>query len=860
MSTTTDASGAYSMSVSSGRWEVQADPGANAAFAHKPPVRTKVADDETKTVNFTFSSAGNTVSGRVRDSNYAVVSTLFGWVYARTDDSGFNVVSDGPISNGEYTLRLPDSTDGYKIGIWIGPESGYSMSAEINAVDSDTLVTGSTTAYVGAALSGGTTATGRDITVSANDAVISGTFLDSDGNAVTGIDGDVFAVKGGSQGGSWVSTFVDSTTGKYELTLSADSGGTDFELGYYLRVGSDSTYSPRPASPATVTAVSGTTVTKNITLGSLGGSISGTVVLPSSAGTITEEVFVWVNRVVATGSTTKPYFADVETEDGAFSFKLADNDGAGNGYSYELGVFLPPGSDYGEPTVETVNLTSAASATGVTLALVSVGASISGTVALEDGSVIADAVFVYAWAETGQGVETTTDTSGAYTLTVPEGIKWYVGSDFQTEAGVSYKTAKESLVDMTSGSQAVTKNLTIFQQTDLDLPTSIADSFVISSGYSKVLEDGTQIDIPANFLSVEDTSASVTINISPLTTGLSSTATTRPVSYGYSFEILDSNGKEVTSTFSKDVVITISYDPADIAALGVDAADIDISFYSASKGSWEAAKSVTVDEDNYKIFASVDHFSSWSITAPQATEVATNNAPTLSAKTLDDVGYAAAVDAVIGTITGADADVGDTLFYNISAGNAAGLFAITTASGVGTISVNASLAAKSSTTHSLTVNVLDASGDSGSATVTINVVDDVGPVVTKTGAGFVNHEVATTYTDAGVSAADAIDGTVTVTTSGSVNADKTGTYLLTFSATDAASNTSTTTRMVRVADTVAPVISLVGSAAVTHVGGTTYTDAGATAVDALDGTVTVTTLWHSGRWNTWHSDSDIHCN
>ena len=333
---------------------------------------------------------------------------------------------------------------------------------------------------------------------------------------------------------------------------------------------------------------------------------------------------------------------------------------------------------------------------------------------------------------------------------------------------------------------------------------------MISSGYSKVLEDGTQIDIPANFLSVEDTSASVTINISPLTTGLSSTATTRPVNYGYSFEILDSDGKEITSTFSKDVVITISYDKADIAALGVDAADIDISFYSSSKGSWEAAKSVTVDEDNAKIFASVDHFSSWSITAPQATEVATNTAPTLSAKTLDDVGYAADTDDVIGTITGADDDVGDTLFYNISAGNDDGLFAISTSSGIGTISVNASLAAKSSTTHSLTVNVLDDSGDSASATVTINVVDNVGPVITRTGDSFVSHEVATTYTDAGVSATDAIDSTVTVTTSGSVNADKTGTYLLTFSATDAASNTSTTTRMVRVADTVAPVISLVG--------------------------------------------------
>ena len=149
------------------------------------------------------------------------------------------MVADGPISNGEYTLRLPDSTVGYKIGVWIGPESGYSMSAEINAVDSSTFDTDGT----GAALSGDTTATGRDIAVSANDSVISGTFIDSDGNAVTGIDGDIFAVKGGSQGGSWVGTFVDSTTGQYELTLSAGakvtatdgtvSGGTTFDLGYY---------------------------------------------------------------------------------------------------------------------------------------------------------------------------------------------------------------------------------------------------------------------------------------------------------------------------------------------------------------------------------------------------------------------------------------------------------------------------------------------------------------------------------------------------------------------------------------------------------------------------------------------------
>ena len=49
----------------------------------------------------------------------------------------------------------------------------------------------------------------------------------------------------------------------------------------------------------------------------------------------------------------------------------------------------------------------------------------------------------------------------------------------------------------------------------------------------------------------------------------------------------------------------------------------------------------------------------------------------------------------------------------------------------------------------------------------------------------------TSYTDAGATAADAVDGTVSVTTTGSVTVGTVGDYTLTYSATDAAGNTST---------------------------------------------------------------------
>ena len=45
-------------------------------------------------------------------------------------NDGFDIITDGPVDSGEFTL-LP--VGDYKVGLWIGPESGYTMSAEGDA-------------------------------------------------------------------------------------------------------------------------------------------------------------------------------------------------------------------------------------------------------------------------------------------------------------------------------------------------------------------------------------------------------------------------------------------------------------------------------------------------------------------------------------------------------------------------------------------------------------------------------------------------------------------------------------------------------------------------------------------------------
>jgi hypothetical protein len=121
---------------------------------------------------------------------------------------------------------------------------------------------------------------------------------------------------------------------------------------------------------------------------------------------------------------------------------------------------------------------------------------------------------------------------------------------------------------------------------------------------------------------------------------------------------------------------------------------------------------------------------------------------------------------------------------------------------------------------------------------TVNVVDTTGPVITLKGGAVVTHEAGSSYTDAGASAEDAVDGDLSreVEVVSTVDVGKPGTYTVSYGVSDRAGNKAKpVVRAVEVVDRTGPVITLSGSATVTHEAGSSYTDAGASATDVVDG-------------------------
>ena len=144
-------------------------------------------------------------------------------------------------------------------------------------------------------------------------------------------------------------------------------------------------------------------------------------------------------------------------------------------------------------------------------------------------------------------------------------------------------------------------------------------------------------------------------------------------------------------------------------------------------------------------------------------------------------------------------------------------------------------------TYILTYSALDTAGNDVIIDRTVEVVDTTNPVITLNGANTIDVVAGIAYEDEGATATDNYYGVIDVVVSGAVDIETVGTYTLTYTAEDGSNNIATKTRTVTVTeapDTTAPVITLQGNASVTVEAGTSYADAGATALDNKDGDLT----------------------
>lgn len=101
---------------------------------------------------------------------------------------------------------------------------------------------------------------------------------------------------------------------------------------------------------------------------------------------------------------------------------------------------------------------------------------------------------------------------------------------------------------------------------------------------------------------------------------------------------------------------------------------------------------------------------------------------------------------------------------------------------------------------SVTYQVSDSSGNSTEVERAIVYHDPIAPELTLKGSAALSLEVGSAYTEPGYTATDNCDGDITdrVTISGAVDANKVGTYTLTYTVRDSYENTATATRTVKV--------------------------------------------------------------
>jgi len=138
--------------------------------------------------------------------------------------------------------------------------------------------------------------------------------------------------------------------------------------------------------------------------------------------------------------------------------------------------------------------------------------------------------------------------------------------------------------------------------------------------------------------------------------------------------------------------------------------------------------------------------------------------------------------------------------------------------------------------YTVTYTATDDQNNTSSKTRTVKVVDTTAPVITLSGGNPLTVERYSTYNEPGATA----DGGEAVVISGSVDTDTVGSYTVTYTATDDQNNKSSKTRTVKVVDTTAPVITLIGSNPLTVERYATYNDPGSTSYGGGDVTVTST--------------------
>jgi hypothetical protein len=315
--------------------------------------------------------------------------------------------------------------------------------------------------------------------------------------------------------------------------------------------------------------------------------------------------WVWAHSEGRDGTKRIDCGSESRPPDSSFSIAVP------SGRRYEVGAHCPESWGFVQPEMQIVTPTSG-STVEVVLRFKNSDATIAGTVSYQEDSntLPCSNAWVNAWSEDGQHAGGMTNDQGNYQLNVSQETTWYVDAVYHPYGEENFYEVNEPTQVVMSSSQA-TVDLLLHLASDT-IPAATSATFDPNVGWTHTLENGATLEIPGGAIPTTDT---VCISITPLVENMRKTRNEKPLGCGYSISISEeSTGNPIVDNFNTNVLITFTYSDEQLARQGLTEDDISPAYYSTTTNSWTKVESFTIDKENNKVKAQINHFSLWSLT------------------------------------------------------------------------------------------------------------------------------------------------------------------------------------------------------------------------------------------------------
>lgn len=572
----TDQHGRFTFTVGPGTWTIGLNQGGSADARLVTSKTIYIPSNSTKSKNndIQIETLDAEINGAISlENSEESLEDFSGGVFVKTDSGEF---LSAPVETGTYRIKLPLDMVGEKVVVGVAGDvnSNYVLPTSEEVTISR--------------------ATHHNISLSENDATISGTVLNSSGNPINPSANQVTVIAVDDNGN--IRKDSVATDGTYSLDVAKGDWSVT------LRVEDDDSDYINPVSQNNLVNVkSGKNTTFNLSIKVKQGTVEGTV--SDSSGEIMPLAPVMITNLPLLEAQE-----DYAAEDIVEVSTTANASGA-----YET---MAPSGSYlvfagNTPDLESDELMSDAKEVTVTanhevtanLSFVAANATLNGTVKDADDNAVSSGN-VAAYNEEGGFVETEINTSGEYSLALTSAHDWnLVASAID---GADLLTAKEEAVSIEAGSNSLDLGLT---DSEINVPGSVSKSFDADEFVTLALPDGSNVQFSPYSI---DSSGTVSVSIEPRI-DLSPSLTGDPASIGYDINARNNSGVEVTK-LNSPAKISLVYDETYLTENGISEDNLMPQFYSENEKFWSnqgMATMLNADENKTDIYT--DHLTRFSV-------------------------------------------------------------------------------------------------------------------------------------------------------------------------------------------------------------------------------------------------------